>query len=155
MALWSGCESAACDHLSCGESATRNLIDLGRRDFLRDTVMAAAGAIAVRGNRIAGVGAMRDLEHLLSAKTVVIDARDHTVMPGSNDAHTHFIRGGLTYTNEMRWVGARARGLTKDTPNLFGDAIERHASGHPTVLVTSTTSIASLVSVWLRIPRLS
>src|SRR6266702_3138375 len=105
MALWSGCESAACDHLSCGESATRNLIDLGRRDFLRDTVMAAAGAIAVRGNRIAGVGAMRDLEHLLSAKTVVIDARDHTVIPGINDAHTHFIRGGLTYTNEVRWDG--------------------------------------------------
>ncbi len=264
MALWSGCESAACDHLSCGESATRNLIDLGRRDFLRDTVMAAAGlgsvsvlggcaslfdrgpadviisnakivtlnprqpaasAIAVRGNRIAGVGAMRDLEHLLSAKTVVIDARDHTVIPGINDAHTHFIRGGLTYTNEVRWDGVpslaeamrrvreqarrtppphwvqviggwtwaqfgekrfptldeindatgdtpcmimhlydrawlnraavRALGWTKDTPNLFGGAIERDASGNPTGLVTSTTSLASLVSVWLRIPRLS
>src|SRR5712691_9046235 len=183
MALWSGCEGAACDHLSCGESATRNAIDLGRRDFLKETVMATAGlgsvsvlggcaalfergpadviisnakiatlnpsqpaanAIAVRGNRVAGVGAMRDLEHLLSAKTVVIDARDHTVIPGINDAHTHFIRAAV-----------RALGWNKDTPNMFGGAIERDASGNPTGLVTSTTSLASLVSVWLRIPRLS
>jgi predicted amidohydrolase YtcJ len=49
----------------------------------------------------------------------------------------------------------RALGWTKDTPNMFGGAIERDASGNPTGLVMSTTSLASLVSVWLRIPRLS
>ena len=27
------------------------------------------------------------------------------MIPGINDAHTHFIRGGLTYTNEVRWDG--------------------------------------------------
>jgi hypothetical protein len=49
----------------------------------------------------------------------------------------------------------RALGWNKDTPNMFGGAIERDASGNPTGLVMSTTSLASLVSVWLRIPRLS
>jgi len=148
-----------------------------------------------------------------------------TVIPGLNDGHTHFIRGGLTYTNEVRWDGVpslaeamrrvaragaaharpalvqviggwtwaqfaeqappdargdqrgdgdtpcmimhlydrawlnragdpRAR-LDEGTPNMFGGAIERDASGNPTGLVMSTTSLASLVSVWLRIPRLS
>src|SRR4029077_8810717 len=49
----------------------------------------------------------------------------------------------------------RALGLNNDTPNMFGGAIDRDASGNPTELVTPTTSLASLVSVWLRIPRLS
>src|SRR5258708_31638463 len=38
---------------------------------------------------------------------------------------------------------------------MCGGAIERDAWGNPTGLVMSTTSLASLVSVWLRIPRLS
>ena len=35
----------------------------------------------------------------------MIDAGRRIVIPGLNDAHTHFIRGGLTYTNEVRWDG--------------------------------------------------
>ena len=48
-----------------------------------------------------------------------------TVMPGLNDAHTHFIRGGLTYTNEVRWDGVpslaegmrRVRDQARRTPS--------------------------------------
>src|SRR5437899_1144813 len=181
--------------------------------------------IAIRGGTIAAVGSAADMEGLRGPNTQVIDAGGRAVIPGINDAHTHFIRGGLTYTNEVRWdgvpslaeglrrvreqarrtpaphwvqviggwtwaqfaeqrhptleeinaatgdtpcmimhlydrawlnrAGIRALGWTKDTPNMFGGAIERDASGHPTGLVMSTTSVASLVSVWLRIPRLS
>jgi predicted amidohydrolase YtcJ len=38
---------------------------------------------------------------------------------------------------------------------LFGGVVERDAGGNPTGLVMSTTSLASLVAVWLRVPRLS
>jgi predicted amidohydrolase YtcJ len=184
-----------------------------------------ASAIAIRGGTIAAIGSLADAESLRGPGTQVIDAGGRVVIPGINDAHTHFIRGGLTYTNEVRWdgvpslaegmrrvreqarrtppphwvqviggwtwaqfsekrfpvleeinaaagdtpcmimhlydrawinrAGIRALGWTKDTPNMFGGAIERDASGHPTGLVVSTTSLASLVSVWLRIPRLS
>src|SRR6266851_1697202 len=183
-----------------------------------------AAAIAIRGETIIGVGSEAELNSFRDEKTPVIDAGRRTVIPGLNDAHTHFIRGGLTYTNEVRWdgvpslaegmrrvseqarrtppphwvqviggwtwaqfaekrfptleeinaatgdtpcmimhlydrawinrAGVRALGWTKDTPNMFGGAIERDASGNPTGLVVSTTSLASLVSVWLRIPRL-
>src|SRR2546425_2246627 len=247
-----------------GSGERANAIDLGRREFLKDTLAAtaglsgigvlggcampfaqesadtivtngriatlnpkqpAAGAIAIRGGTIAAIGSAADLESLRGPNTQVIDAGGRAVIPGINDAHTHFIRGGLTYTNEVRWdgvpslaeglrrvreqarrtppphwvqviggwtwaqfaerryptleeinaatgdtpcmimhlydrawinrAGVRALGWTKDTPNMFGGAIERDASGSPTGLVMSTTSLASLVSVWLRIPRLS
>src|SRR6266853_3029705 len=185
----------------------------------------AASALAIRGGNIAAIGAAAEIEGLRGPDTRVIDAGGRTVIPGLNDGHTHFIRGGLTYTNEVRWdgvpslaeglrrvreqaqrtpaphwvqviggwtwaqfaeqrhptleeinaatgdtpcmimhlydrawlnrAGIRALGWTKETPNMFGGAIERDASGNPTGLVMSTTSLASLVSVWLRIPRLS
>src|SRR5204863_6261140 len=43
----------------------------------------------------------------------------------------------------------------REIPKLFGGEVERDASGKPTGLVVSTTSLASLVAVWLRVPRLS
>ncbi|HLQ01045.1 MAG TPA: amidohydrolase family protein, partial [Burkholderiales bacterium] len=264
MAPSSAGKHAACNHPSCAPGATRNAIDLGRRDFLKDTLATAgltgisvlggcamplmpggapadtiitngrivtlnpkqptASAIAIRGGTIAAIGSAADVESLRGPGTQVIDAGGRAVIPGINDAHTHFIRGGLTYTNEVRWdgvpslavgmqrvreqarrtppphwvqviggwtwaqfaekrfpmleeineatgdtpcmimhlydrawinrAGVRALGWTKETPNMFGGAIERDASANPTGLVVSTTSLASLVSVWLRIPRL-
>lgn len=42
---------------------------------------------------------------LQDADTRVIDLRQHTVIPGLNDSHTHVIRGGLHYNLELRWEG--------------------------------------------------
>ena len=65
----------------------------------------SASAIAIRGDTIAGVGSEADLAGLRGPNTAVIDAGGRTLVPGLNDAHTHFIRGGLTYTMEVRWDG--------------------------------------------------
>jgi predicted amidohydrolase YtcJ len=64
-----------------------------------------AEAIAVKGERILAVGSEAELNVHKNMNTRVIDAGGRTVVPGINDAHTHFIRGGLTYTNEVRWDG--------------------------------------------------
>src|SRR5258706_5186525 len=64
-----------------------------------------AQAIAIAGDKVVGVGARRDLERLKSPSTKIIDAGGRTIVPGLNDAHTHFIRGGLTYSQEVRWDG--------------------------------------------------
>jgi predicted amidohydrolase YtcJ len=184
-----------------------------------------ADAIAIKGERILAVGSESELGSLKNEKTRVIDAGGRTVIPGLNDAHTHFIRGGLTYTNEVRWDGVpslaegmrrvreqarrtpaphwvqviggwtwaqfqekrfptleeinaatgdtpcmvmhlydrawlnrsavRVLGWEKEVPKLFGGYVERDAGGNTTGLVVSTTSLASLVAVWLRVPRLS
>ena len=49
----------------------------------------------------------------------------------------------------------RVLGWEKEVPKLFGGYVERDAGGTTTGLVMSTTSLASLVAVWLRVPRLS
>ena len=184
----------------------------------------SAEAIAIKGERIVAVGSAADVESYRASNTRVIDAGGRTVVPGLNDAHTHFIRGGLTYTNEVHWdgvpslaegmrrvreqarrtppphwvqviggwtwaqfaekrlptleeinaasgetpcmimhlydrawlnrAGVHVLGWDKEVPKLFGGYVERDAGGNPTGLVMSTTSLASLVSVWLRVPRL-
>ena len=190
-----------------------------------DPKQSSAEAIAIRGERIVAVGTDHQISSFKGPNTRVIDAGRRVVIPGLNDAHTHFIRGGLTYTNEVRWDGVpsiaegmrrvreqaqrtppphwvqviggwtwaqfaekrhptldeinvasgdtpcmimhlydrawlnraaiRVLGWEKEVPKLFGGYVERDAGGHTTGLVMSTTSLASLVSVWLRVPRLS
>ena len=73
-----------------------------------DPKMPRAEAIAIAGDRIIGIGARRDLASLISSTTKVIDAGKRTIIPGLNDAHTHFIRAGLTYSQEVRWDGVPA-----------------------------------------------
>jgi len=213
-----------CSGLLKTEEPADTLIVNGRIATL-DPKQPNAEAIAIRGERIVAVGNPGELERYRGPNTRVIDAGRRIVIPGLNDAHTHFIRGGLTYTNEVRWDGVpslaegmrrvreqarrtppphwvqviggwtwaqfqekrfptleeinaatgdtpcmimhlydrawlnraaiRVLGWEKEVPKLFGGYVERDAGGTTTGLVMSTTSLASLVSVWLRVPRLS
>ena len=54
-----------------------------------------AEAVAVRGNQILRVGDEREIVRLRRPQTAVIDAGGAAVLPGFNDAHVHFIAGGL------------------------------------------------------------
>ena len=213
-----------CSGLLKTEEPADTLIVNGRIATL-DPKQPNAEAIAIRGERIVAVGNPGELERYRGPNTRVIDAGRRIVIPGLNDAHTHFIRGGLTYTNEVRWDGVpslaegmrrvreqarrtpaphwvqviggwtwaqfqekrfptleeinaatgdtpcmimhlydrawlnraaiRVLGWEKEVPKLFGGYVERDAGGTTTGLVMSTTSLASLDSVWLRVPRLS
>jgi len=213
-----------CSGLLKTEEPADTLIVNGRIATL-DPKQPNAEAIAIRGERIVAVGNPGELEKFRGPNTRVIDAGRRIVIPGLNDGHTHFIRGGLTYTNEVRWDGVpslaegmrrvreqarrtppphwvqviggwtwaqfqekrfptleeinaatgdtpcmimhlydrawlnraaiRVLGWEKEVPKLFGGYVERDAGGTTTGLVMSTTSLASLVSVWLRVPRLS
>jgi predicted amidohydrolase YtcJ len=64
--------------------------------YAADGARTMAEAIAVRGNQIVRVGSDRDILKLRRPQTQVIDARDRAVIPGFNDAHVHFIGGGLS-----------------------------------------------------------
>jgi predicted amidohydrolase YtcJ len=55
-----------------------------------------ADALAIRGNQILRVGTEREVMRLQRPQTTMIDARGAAVVPGFNDAHVHFISGGLS-----------------------------------------------------------
>jgi hypothetical protein len=59
-----------------------------------------AEAIAIRGNQVLRVGGNREINRLRRPQTLVVDAAGGAVVPGFNDAHVHFVEGGL----ELSWV---------------------------------------------------
>jgi predicted amidohydrolase YtcJ len=58
-----------------------------------------AEALAIRGNQILQVGSNHDIKRLRRPQTTVIDAHGASVLPGFNDAHLHFLSGGLALRN--------------------------------------------------------
>jgi predicted amidohydrolase YtcJ len=60
-----------------------------------DSARPTAEAVAIFGNRIVAVGSTKDIKKLAGAGTRTIDAKKQLVLPGFNDAHTHFLTGGF------------------------------------------------------------
>jgi len=60
-----------------------------------DEAQPRAQAVAVFGDRILAVGSNVDIEGLRGPNTRVIDAGGKLLLPGFNDAHVHFVSGGL------------------------------------------------------------
>src|SRR5690242_15151893 len=54
-----------------------------------------AQAVAIQGDRIVDVGTDSSMEMWKGPKTKVIDAGGKLLMPGFNDAHVHFVSGGM------------------------------------------------------------
>ncbi len=83
-----------------------------------------AQAVAVLGDRIVAVGSNDEIEAWHGARTRVIDASGKLLLPGFNDAHVHFVGGGLaldtvqlndaTSADEFaRRIAERAQGTPK------------------------------------------
>lgn len=64
-----------------------------------------ATAIAIADGLIRTVGDDRTVMALKGPDTEVIDLGGRRLIPGLNDSHTHLIRGGLSYNQELRWEG--------------------------------------------------
>lgn len=67
-----------------------------------------AEALAVRDGRIIAVGDNATIEEFAGPNTRRIDAAGRTLIPGLTDSHTHGIRAGLTFANEVDWTTARS-----------------------------------------------
>jgi len=52
-----------------------------------------AEAIAVSGERIVAIGSVAEIEPYIGPQTKVLDVGGRLVLPGFNDAHTHFLSG--------------------------------------------------------------
>jgi predicted amidohydrolase YtcJ len=65
-------------------------------------------AVAMKDGIILDVGNSKQiLNKYKNAATIVLDAKNKTVIPGLNDSHIHIIREGLNYNAELRWDGVK------------------------------------------------
>ncbi|HEU4795762.1 MAG TPA: amidohydrolase [Pyrinomonadaceae bacterium] len=60
-----------------------------------DPAQPKAEAVAIYANRIVAVGSSKDIKKLAGPTTRTIDAQKRLLLPGFNDAHTHFLSGGF------------------------------------------------------------
>jgi len=74
---------------------TADLIITNAKVWTVDKAHPTAQAVAVLGDRIIAVGANSDVDVLRGHDTKVIDAGGKLLLPGFNDAHVHFVSGGL------------------------------------------------------------
>jgi predicted amidohydrolase YtcJ len=75
--------------------AAADLIITNARIWTVDPSHPTAEAVAVLGDRIAAVGSKQDVDNWRGPKTQVINADGKLLLPGFNDAHVHFVSGGM------------------------------------------------------------
>jgi hypothetical protein len=96
---------------AAAQNATADTIIENAKIITLDPKLPNAEAIAIARDTIIGVGSRREIERVRGPSTRIIDAEKRTLVRGLNDAHTHFIRGGLTYSQEVRWDGVPSLAL--------------------------------------------
>ena len=74
-----------------------------------DETFSIAQAVAVRGDRIVGVGTNEEVNQLAGSNTRRIDLRGKSVTPGMIDNHAHFQEEGAYWTLELRLDGIESR----------------------------------------------
>ena len=109
-----------------------DLIIMNANIWTGDAAQPQAEAVAVLGERIVAVGSSTEVEQWRGPQTSVINAEGKRVVPGFNDAHVHFISGGMqldavqlkdaTSAQEFaRLIGERAKASVKGEWILGGN----------------------------------
>jgi predicted amidohydrolase YtcJ len=88
-----------------------------------DSSQPTAEAVAIYHNRIVAVGSNSDIKKLAGSATRTVDAKKRLLLPGFNDAHTHFLSGGF----QLSSVDLR----DANSPAEFAARIKTFASNLP------------------------
>jgi len=94
-----------CTSTSAQKSAT--IIITNANVITLDDSNPKAEAVAIQGSRIIAVGKTVAILKYKRKGTLVIDAKQKTIIPGLYDSHLHVIRGGRFYNTELRWDGVK------------------------------------------------
>ena len=81
--------------LASGPRPAADLIIVDAKVWTVDKARPTAQAVAVLGDRIVAVGSNQAVELWRGPKTRLLDTRGKLLLPGFNDAHVHFVSGGL------------------------------------------------------------
>ncbi|WP_082601939.1 amidohydrolase [Phenylobacterium sp. Root700] len=92
-ALGAGIGLAVALGLMAAAPPSADLIVVNGKVYTADASHKMVSALAVRGNRIVATGTDKEIEKLQGAKTRVINAQGHSVLPGFIDSHVHMLAG--------------------------------------------------------------
>ncbi len=100
----------------------------GRITTLADQadVPAEASALAITADRVVAVGSDDDVRALAGDATRIVDLGQRRVVPGLIDPHTHYVRAGRTWDDEVHWTGIDSLRAALDT---IGDAARQTEPG--------------------------
>ena len=99
-------------------AAAADLIIVNGKVHTMDAAGTIAQAVAVSGTTILKVGTTDEIKVLAGPATRVIDAQGHTVAPGFNDSHVHFLSGGLSL-GDVDLAGLTTLPQVQDTIRAF------------------------------------
>lgn len=90
-----------------------------------DSLTDKAEAVAIRGKEILAVGSNTEMDALIAPKTQVFDVRNALLLPGFNDAHTHFVEYSVRSSMTVDLYGVVSLDELKSR-------VREHAQAHPT-----------------------
>ncbi|MBN2409733.1 MAG: amidohydrolase [Candidatus Aminicenantes bacterium] len=93
--LWAVLAAVAVLSACRGQKVMADLVLLEGRVWTGESRRPWAEAVAVRGEKIVGIGASREIGRRAGPDTRVIDLGGRLVLPGFIDSHTHFLDGGM------------------------------------------------------------
>lgn len=105
------------------QPAPADIVILHAHVWTVDKSHPTAQALAISGSRILAVGSDHEIRKWIGPATKQLDAQGKTVLPGFNDAHTHFSSGGAEIS------GVQLRDAA--TPQEFTRRIAEHAKKLP------------------------
>ena len=107
------------------ERPAADLIVTNAKVYTVDKARPQAEAVAVIGARIVAVGTTAEIDAWRGPSTKVIDAHSRLVLPGFDDAHVHFISGGL----QLDSVQLKDAVSPQEFAKRIGDRAKRAAKG--------------------------
>lgn len=109
----------------CAADAPTDAADLvlhGGRVLTMDEQRPRASAVAVRGERIVGVGTLEELRPLIGGGTELRDLEGRTVIPGINESHIHVRDLGFQQSTAVNLEEARS---VADVQRLLAGRLEQ------------------------------
>jgi predicted amidohydrolase YtcJ len=130
--LWIAIAFLIADFSRAQLKPSADLIITNAKVWTVDASRPTTQAVAVLGDHIVAVGTNAEVEAWRGANSMVIDAGGKLLLPGFNDAHVHFVSGGMQLDNVQlkdatsaeefrRLIGERARTTPKGEWILGGN----------------------------------
>jgi predicted amidohydrolase YtcJ len=106
---------SACATQVTAPSKAADMLIMNAKVTTLDADQPAAEAVAIKDGKILAVGSTEKvMQHHRGPATQVVDAGQRRLIPGLNDSHSHYLRGGTSFTGELRWDGVPTLAIALD-----------------------------------------